>query len=348
MLVKQYIDELYQRNDLEEEKLLYLLDHIQEEEILYLQKKALHTKEKYYGKKIYLRALIEFTNYCKRECRYCGINRYNRKVERYRLSEEEILRTCEEAKKLGFHTFVLQGGEDVYFQDEVLVPLLQKIKEKYPDIALTLSVGERSYESYQVLKKAGVDRFLLRHETIIPEVYRQLHPQSELQTRLDCLENLKTLGYQIGAGFMVGLPGYENKDYVKDLLFLKQLSPHMTGIGPFIPHHDTELKNEKAGSVEKTIIILALVRLLLPKVLLPATTALGTVSEDGRLRGFASGANVVMPNITPMEYREKYTLYNGKKNTGEEAAESLRQICQMIEKNTYEVDMGRGDSKVDY
>ncbi|MCI7343632.1 MAG: [FeFe] hydrogenase H-cluster radical SAM maturase HydE [Fusobacterium necrophorum] len=348
MLVRQYIDELYEKNDLEEEKLLYILDHIQEQEIAYLQKKALQTKEKYYGKKIYLRALIEFTNYCRRECRYCGINRYNQKVERYRLSEEEILRTCEKAKGLGFHTFVLQGGEDVYFQDELLVTLVKKIKKKYPDFALTLSVGERSRKSYRLLKEAGVDRFLLRHETIVPEIYKKLHPQSELQTRIECLEHLKDLGYQIGAGFMVGLPAYENRDYVKDLLFLKRLSPHMTGIGPFIPHHDTELGNEKAGSVEKTIIILALVRLLLPKVLLPATTALGTVSEDGRLRGFASGANVVMPNITPVEFREKYTLYNGKKNTGEEAAEGLRQTCDMIEKNGYEVDMGRGDSKVRY
>lgn len=348
MLVRQYIDELYERNDLEEEKLLYILDHIQKEEIGYLQKKALQTKEKYYGKKIYLRALIEFTNYCKRECRYCGINRYNTQVERYRLSEEEILKACQRAKELGFHTFVLQGGEDVYFRDEILVDLVKKIKERFPEFALTLSVGERPYESYQKLKEVGVDRFLLRHETIIPEMYKKLHPQSELQTRLDCLESLKSLGYQIGAGFMVGLPGYENKDYVKDLLFLKHLSPHMTGIGPFIPHHDTELRNEKAGSVEKTVIILALVRLLLPKVLLPATTALGTVSEDGRLRGFASGANVVMPNVTPPEFRDKYALYNGKKNTGDEAAEGLRQTCEMILKNNYEVDMGRGDSKVKY
>lgn len=346
MKLYDYINILYETNDLGEEELLYILDHIQKEDIPYLQEKALKTKERFYGKKIYLRALIEFTNYCKRECRYCGINAYNQKVERYRLSKEEILFACEEGRKLGFHTFVLQGGEDPFFQDEVLIDLVKSIKQSYPEFALTLSVGERAYESYQALKKAGVDRFLLRHETINAEIYQRLHPKSSLETRIQCLQNLKNLGYQAGAGFMVGLPGYENKDYVKDLLFLKEFQPHMVGIGPFIPHEDTDLRNESSGSVEKTIIILALVRLLLPKVLLPATTALGTVSEDGRLQGFASGANVIMPNLTPVHFRQKYTLYNGKKNIGDEAAEGLKKSRQMMEENGYEMDMSRGDSKV--
>lgn len=347
MKLYQYIDQLYETNDLEEEALTYILDHIEEKDIPYLQQKALQTKEKFYGKKIYLRALIEFTNFCKRECQYCGINAYNQKVERYRLSKEEILETCEEGKRLGFHTFVLQGGEDSYFADEVLLDLVQTIKERYPEFALTLSVGERSYESYKTLKEGGVDRFLLRHETINPEVYQKLHPRSRLESRIECLQNLKQLGYQAGAGFMVGLPGYQNKDYAKELRFLKDFQPHMVGIGPFIPHQDTAMRNESSGSVEKTIVILALVRLLLPKVLLPATTALGTVSEDGRLRGFASGANVIMPNLTPVRFRDKYSLYNGKKNIGEEAAEGLRKSKKMMEDNGYEADMGRGDSKVE-
>lgn len=346
MKLYNYIDKLYQTNDLSEEELLYILDNIRQEDISYLQARALETKERYYGKKIYLRALIEFTNFCKRECQYCGINVYNKKVERYRLSKKEILETCEEGKRLGFHTFVLQGGEDSYFEDEVLADLVRTIKDKFPEFAVTLSVGERSYESYKRLKERGVDRFLLRHETINPEVYKRLHPRSRLESRIECLQNLKKLGYQAGAGFMVGLPGYENRDYVKELRFLKEFQPHMVGIGPFIPHQDTEMRNESSGSVEKTIIILALVRLLLPKVLLPATTALGTVSEDGRLLGFASGANVIMPNLTPVHFRDKYALYNGKKNINEEAAEGLKKSWNMMEENGYEPDMGRGDSKV--
>lgn len=343
--IRKHIDELYEKNDLSDEKLLYILNNIKEEEVFYLQEKALKTKESYYGKKIYLRGLIEISNYCKRECRYCGINAYNKNVKRYRLSKEEILESCKRGARLGFNTFVLQGGEDSYFSDEILIDIVENIKKIHKNCAVTLSIGERSEDSYKRLKEAGADRFLLRHETIDPKKYRELHPNSELKTRIDCLETLKRLNFQIGAGFMVGLPQYTNEDYVKDLRFLKQLDPHMAGIGPFIPHKDTELKNESAGSVEKTVILLALARLLLPRVLLPATTALGTLSADGRAKGFASGANVIMPNLTPNYVRDKYTLYNGKKNTDEEAAEGLEKSKKMIEMYGYEVDMGRGDSK---
>lgn len=343
--VIKYIDELYEKNNLSKEKLKYILDNIDEKRIIYLQKKALKTKEKYYNKKIYLRGLIEISNYCKRECKYCGINVFNKKVQRYRLSKEEILQSCEQGVKLGFNTFVLQGGEDSYFTDEALEEIILEIKNKYKNCAITLSLGERSEESYKKLKKLGVDRYLLKHETINSEKYKKLHPYSLLENRIKSLEILKTLNYQVGAGFMVGLPEYTNDDYVEDLLFLKKFNPHMVGIGPFIPHEDTELKNEKSGTVEKTIILLALTRLLLPKVLLPATTALGTLSDNGRIRAFESGANVIMPNLTPIYVRDKYTLYNGKKNIDEEAIEGLKKSWDMIEKNGYEVDMSRGDYK---
>lgn len=340
------INKLYINNNLSNEELLWLLDNIDEEGRVHLFSLSRKTRDKYYGRNIYLRGLIEFTNYCRRECRYCGINRYNEKVNRYRLTKEELIETCEKGRDLGFNTFVLQGGEDMFFTDERLVDIVTSMKKVAPDCAITLSIGEREFNTYRILKDAGVDRFLLRHETINKELYRWLHPESQLDSRIDCLKNLKSLGYQVGTGFMVGLPWYTNKDYVKDLRFIKDFEPDMVGIGPFIPHEDTSLKDYKAGTVEKTVLMLSLIRLLNPKILLPATTALASVGEDGRCRGLEAGANVIMPNLTPNIHRKDYSIYNNKKSSDSESAEALKMIKYELSLYGYEVDLSIGHSKM--
>lgn len=343
---KIIIETLYKEHDLSDKDLIWLIDNIDNKGKKLLFEKSKSLRDKYYGNKVYLRGLIEFTNYCKRECRYCGINAYNKKAVRYRLTKEEILECCENGRKLGYSTFVLQGGEDPYFKDEVMVDIVKSIKKKYKGCAVTLSIGERSYESYKVLREAGVDRFLLRHETVNEELYRWLHPKSEFETRKNCLLNLKKLGYQTGAGFMVGLPWYTTKDYVGDLRFIKNLQAEMVGIGPYITHEDTSLKEYKSGDLETTILMLSLVRMLLPKVLLPATTALGTISKDGRKAGLDVGCNVIMPNLSPENHRKDYSLYNNKKSSGSESAQALKLIVEEIEKYGYKCDMSRGDSKM--
>ena len=299
---------------------------------------------KSYGDKVYIRGLIEFTNYCARNCVYCGIRSSNTKADRYRLTEEEILECAAIGNSLGYKTYVLQGGEDTYFNDEILIKIIKSIKDKYPDNAITLSIGERSYESYKRLYEAGADRYLLRHETATKELYEKLHPNSSFKNRRECLKNLKEIGYQIGAGFMVGLPGQKNEDLVEDLLYIKELELHMCGIGPFIPHKDTPLKECKGGTVEKTIIMLAITRLLLPNVLLPATTALGTIDDKGREKAIKAGANVVMPNLSPISVREKYSLYNGKICTGDESAECRRCIESRINSAGFTIEVTRGDN----
>ncbi|MGL5244895.1 MAG: [FeFe] hydrogenase H-cluster radical SAM maturase HydE, partial [Sarcina sp.] len=261
-----------------------------------------------------------------------------------RLTKEEILECVELGDKLGYKTYVLQGGEDAYFTDEKMVNIIKCIKKKYPKNAITISIGERSYDSYKKMFDAGADRFLLRHETACKELYDKLHPNAMFENRMKCLENLKRIGYQVGAGFMVGIPGQTKEDLVKDLLFLKEFKPHMCGIGPFIPHKDTPLGNEKSGILEDTIIILALVRLLLPDILLPATTALGTIDPTGREKGIKAGANVVMPNLSPITVREKYSLYDGKICTGDEAAECRMCIEGRIKKAGFKVEVSRGDN----
>ncbi len=344
--ILQLIKKLYIKNDLEDEELLYLLDNINEKEKKYLFSLAKKTRDEVYGNRVYLRGLIEFTNYCNKRCVYCGINASNKNVKRYRLTKHEILDSCIKGKKLGFNTFVLQGGEDKFFTDEIICDIVQSIKLKIPDCAVTLSIGEREFESYKAFKKAGVDRYLLRHETTNSDLYTRLHPNSKLQNRMECLKDLKDLGFQTGAGFMVGLPGYETKDYVKDLRFLKNLQPEMVGIGPFIPHADTEMKHCKSGDLKTVILILAMVRLLLPKVLLPATTALSTIDSEGRKKGLNAGANVIMPNLTPGIYREDYSLYNEKMITGSESVEELELIKKQLEDYGYICDMSKGDSKM--
>lgn len=343
---KYIIDKLYLKNNATRDELLYLLNNISQEEIQYLVSKSDMIRKKHYGNKVYLRGLIEFTNYCVRNCKYCGIRVDNRNVERYRLTLEEILNCASVGNNLGYKTFVLQGGEDPYFNDERMVEIVKAIKERYPDNAITLSLGERSYESYEKLFKAGADRYLLRHETATKSLYESLHPGASYDNRIKCLYDLKKIGYEIGAGFMVGLPNQSNEDLVNDLIFLKELKPHMCGIGPFIPQKDTPLRDEKGGTVEKTVMMLALLRLMLPKTLLPATTALGSIDPLGREQGLKAGANVVMPNLSPQEVREKYSLYDGKICTGDEAAECRNCIERRIRLAGYEVEIGRGDSEI--
>lgn len=340
------IYKLIENHELLKTEYIELLEMASDEVIAeQLKKEAVRLQQKYYGNKVFTRGLIEFTNYCKNGCYYCGINRENREAERYRLSREEILSCCENGYELGFRTFVLQGGEDPYFTDDRMIELIREIKEKYSDCALTLSIGEKSYESYRAFKEAGADRYLLRHETASEELYGKLHPEEmKLSIRKECLYQLRELGYQVGAGFMVGSPGQTIEHLAEDLLFLKELKPQMVGIGPFIPHHDTRFAGEKAGSVEMTLFLLSIIRILLPKVLLPATTALGTLDPWGREKGLCAGANVVMPNLSPVKNRKLYDLYDNKICTGEEAAECRGCLSRRVESVGYQLVCERGDA----
>lgn len=306
--------------------------------------RARTVRHRHYGKDVYIRGLIEFTNYCKNNCYYCGIRCGNTKAQRYRLTEEEILDCCREGYELGYRTFVLQGGEDPHYTPERLESLVRAIKENHPDCAITLSVGEHPKEVYQRWHDAGADRYLLRHETADAAHYASLHPKNlTLENRMKCLWDLKDVGYQVGCGFMVGSPGQTPDTIAKDLLFLHKLQPQMVGIGPFIPHCDTPLKDEPQGSLELTLFLLGIIRLMLPQVLLPATTALGTIHPNGREMGILAGANVCMPNLSPTAVREKYMLYNNKISTGEEAAQSRDALAARMEAIGYRVVVSRGD-----
>lgn len=343
MKVIDLIEKLNQENSLSKEELVYLLDHITEEEKDILYNYSLKTKESYYGDTVYMRGLIEFTNYCYRNCKYCGIRAEQSDAERYRLSKEDILKCCDQGYWLGYRTFVLQGGEDPFFTDELLVDIISSIKKRWKDVAVTMSIGERSKESYQKLRDAGADRYLLRHETANASLYESIHEDMQLKDRQSCLYDLRDIGFQVGAGFMVGIPGQTNEILAEDLIFLKELGPHMVGIGPFIPHAKTPLGHHQGGTVEDTLLMLALTRLMLPKVLLPSTTALGTLDNKGREKALKVGANVVMPNLSPTAVREKYELYQDKICTGDEAAHCRQCIEGRINSVGFKVDMGRGD-----
>lgn len=308
---------------------------------------AVSVRDKYYGRKIFVRGLIEFTNYCKNNCYYCGIRADNKSAHRYRLTKEQIMECCMKGHELGFNTYVLQGGEDMYFTDKMLCDIISQIKQKYPDCAVTLSIGEKSRESYKAYKDAGADRYLLRHETADTEHYGKLHPKEmSLENRKKCLYTLRELGYQVGAGFMVGSPYQTNEALAEDLQFLKELRPHMVGIGPFIPQKDSPFADKIGGSLELTLTMLALTRLMLPKVLMPSTTALGTIDSMGREKGFSAGANVVMPNLSPSGVRKDYALYDNKICTGDEEAQCIMSLKKRIERAGYEMDMGVGNSLV--
>lgn len=344
--MKTVIDRLAAERTLTDQEFLALITMDNPEAEQYLAAKAVAVRKQVYGDRVFIRGLIEFTNICKNDCYYCGIRRGNRNCQRYRLSSEEILACCAAGYDLGFRTFVLQGGEDPYFTRERMTDLIRTIKTAYPDCALTLSVGEKDTETYREWFEAGADRYLLRHETANTALYRALHPEElSLDNRMRCLEDLKAIGYQVGCGFMVGSPGQTPEMILEDLRFIQAFRPQMVGIGPFIPHKDTVFSQHAPGSAALTLRLLAILRLMLPEVLLPATTALGTVMGDGRRQGMLYGCNVVMPNLSPGDVRQKYALYNNKISAGEEAAESVALLKESMAAVGYQVVTDRGDWK---
>ena len=311
-----------------------------------LKEEACRVRDEVYGRRVFMRGLIEISNHCKNNCLYCGLRRSNRTAVRYRLTDEQILDCCETGYRLGFRTFVMQGGEDAWFTDDVMCDIGEAVKREFPDCAVTLSLGERGRESFRRLRDAGADRYLLRHETADADHYRKLHPaEMTLEHRMQCLHDLRELGYQVGAGFMVGSPGQTVETLKKDLAFIEEFKPEMVGIGPFIPAAGTPFEGERAGSVEITLRLLAMIRVMHPHVLLPATSALGTMHPQGRERAIAAGANVVMPNLSPQDTRALYSIYNNKLSTGSEAAESAADIRLRMAAIGMEVPMDRGDYK---
>lgn len=330
---------------LDEDSYVILIESDQNPELRDLiTTEALRLRRLIYGDKVYIRGLVEYTNYCRNNCYYCGIRRGNPHINRYRLSPEDILSCCKESYEAGFRTFVLQGGEDPYYDDERMVDLIREIRQAYPDVAITLSLGERSRESYQKLFDAGANRYLLRHETADQTHYAKLHPKElSLANRMKCLYDLKDIGYQVGAGMMVGSPGQTTYHLAKDLVFLQELRPQMVGIGPFIPHHDTIFANEPAGSVDKTLFLLSIIRIMLPDVLLPATTALATLDKKGREKGLLAGANVIMPNLSPARNRKDYALYDNKISMGEDPAGCLISLKKQVASVGFHLSTERGD-----
>lgn len=344
--MKQLIDQLRDNRILSAEDFAQLIDNRTPDIAKYLFSNAREVRHQQYGRDIYIRGLIEYTNYCKNDCYYCGIRASNQNATRYRLDEPTILNCCKYGYELGFRTFVLQGGEDPYFTNERMVQLVSKIKNKHPDCAVTLSIGEKSYDDYQALFDAGADRYLLRHETYESNHYEQLHPANlTAENRQECLWNLKKIGYQVGTGFMVGSPYQTTANLVQDLLFIKKLDPQMIGIGPFICHKDTPFAKQASGTLELTLYMLGILRLMIPGLLLPSTTALGTISPNGREQGILAGANVIMPNLSPVDVRKNYLLYDNKLCTGNETAEALHQLKSSMQSINYQIVNSRGDSK---
>lgn len=345
MSTRHLIEQLEEDEKLTRQQFVELLTCSTEADIEYARKRACEIRDARFGHQIYVRGLIEFTNYCKNDCYYCGIRKGNGNAVRYRLTEEEILSCCAEGERLGFRTFVLQGGEDAYYTDERVVDLLRAIRKQYPDHAITLSIGERERESYEKFFEAGAERYLLRHETASDEHYRKLHPpELSLEHRKACLRQLKEIGYQTGCGFMVGSPHQTAEELAEDFLFIHELHPEMVGIGPFIPHRDTPFALETGGSLEQTLFLLSLLRIMEKDVLLPATTALATIHPTGREQGILSGANVLMPNLSPVRVREKYSLYDGKACTGDEAAECRDCLAGRLQNIGFALAVDRGDS----
>lgn len=342
--MKYLIDKLEATGSLTKEEFILLLNNTSPALSEYLFEKSRKTANKYFGNHVYTRGLIEFTNYCKNDCFYCGIRAGNKDAERYRLTKDEILSCCKDGYSLGFRTFVLQGGEDSFYSDRDIVDIISGIKAHYPDCALTLSIGEKKAESYKLFYEAGADRYLLRHETANAAHYGLIHPKSQtVENRKKCLYTLKEIGYQVGTGFMVGSPFQTTECLAEDLLFIKELSPQMIGIGPFVPHHSTPFAHQEQGSLELTLFLVGLLRLLIPNALIPATTALGTIDPLGREKGILAGANVVMPNLSPVKVRKKYELYDNKICTGEEAAECRFCLQNRMKKIGYELVVDRGD-----
>lgn len=341
-----YDTQLYKTGKATDEELRYILTTNDDEFIEDLRNYAVEITKKVYGNKIYIRGLIEFSNYCKEGCKYCGINRTNKNVKRYRLTKEEILKSADIGYKIGFRTIVLQGGEDPYFTDDLFVKIIKGIKEQHYDTAITLSIGVRSESSYKMLKEAGADRFLLRHESADEECFNFIHPEDQsLKKRQDALFSLKKVGFQVGSGILIGAPKSGIETYIKDIHFLRQLKPHMIGIGPFIPQKDTEFKDRIGGDLLTTLKLLAIFRIEHPNALIPSTTALNTIHDNGRIYGIQSGANVVMPNLSPLYARDAYTLYDNKRTSGLECADLVGDLDKYLKRYGYEVSVSRGDYK---
>ena len=331
-------------HSLTEEEYRELIDLRDGESTLLLRNEAVRLRKEFYGDKVFVRGLIEVSNICKNDCLYCGIRKSNPLCDRYRLSKEDILACCRDGYALGFRTFVMQGGEDGAFTDSFLCDVIREIKTLYPDCAVTLSLGERSRDSYERLYRAGADRYLLRHETADEGHYALLHPENlTLKSRMECLRSLKEIGFQTGCGFMVGSPRQKTEYLAKDLKFIEDFKPDMVGIGPFIPHKDTPFRDEPAGSAELTCFLLSVIRIIHPSVLLPSTTALGTLEEGGREKGILHGANVIMPNLSPADVRDKYMLYNNKLSTGAESAQKLDELKKKIDSIGYRIVTEKGD-----
>ena len=341
------IEALVRHHSLSQEDFAYLLTHRCKEAASLLAREAVRVRQDIYGRDVYIRGLVEISNICKNDCLYCGIRKSNRSCDRYRLSPDDILSCAREGYALGFRTFVLQGGEDGFFTDAVLCDLIGRLKSAFPDCAVTLSLGERSRESYQRLYDAGADRYLLRHETADLKHYGLLHPpEMSLERRMECLFHLKEIGFQTGCGFMVGSPGQSPATLAADLAFIQEFRPDMCGIGPFIPHKDTPFHDQPPGSLDLTCYLLSIIRLIHPPVLLPATTALGTIRPGGREQGILAGANVVMPNLSPAAVRGKYQLYDNKLFTGAESARGLAALKNSMASIGYAIVTHRGDIKI--
>lgn len=344
--MREFIDELTETHALTLEGYEYLVSHQSDDARELLAERARAAREPIYGHDVFVRGLIEISSICKNDCLYCGLRASNASCERYRLTREQILECAEVGWELGFRTYVLQGGEDPHFSDEVVCEIVRELKNRHPGCAITLSLGERSRESYARLRDAGADRYLLRHETADPAHYATLHPASmSWENRMQCLRWLRELGYAVGAGFMVGSPNQTPATLAHDLAFVQDFQPEMCGIGPFIPHHATPFAQHPAGTLEQTLYLLSIIRLIKPNILLPATTALGTIDPSGRELGMEAGANVVMPNLSPTDVRKKYELYNGKICTGDEAAECRRCLELRMNLFGYHVVTDRGDPR---
>ena len=346
-MVKKLIDKLEADTRLSKEEWVCVFDDYSDDDRAYAAEKARAAAHKYFGNKIYIRGIVEFSNVCKNDCYYCGIRCSNSNAQRYRLDDDDILLCCDEGYEYGFHTFVLQSGEDYSaYPASRMAELVKRIKTAHPDCAVTLSLGEMEYEDLKLMRQAGADRYLLRHETATKEHYEKLHPaKMSFEHRMECLENLKALGYQTGAGMMIGAPFQTNEYLANDMLFLREFEPHMIGTGPFLPHKDTPFKDMPKGSYELTLFVLSLCRLMLPRVLLPATTALGTISPQGREQGVLSGANVIMPNLSPAQVRKKYMLYDGKICTEDSSDECRHCLTARMKRIGYEIEVSRGDYK---
>lgn len=342
--MRKLIQRLHRERTLSPDDFRILIDECNDDDLQLINNIAKDEAQKHFGNNVLIRGLIEIGNCCSNDCHYCGIRRSNRNIERYRLDKDTIMECCKEGYNLGFRTFVMQGGEDNYMNDERIVDIVSSIRSTYKDVAITLSLGEKSAESYKKFYDAGANRYLLRHETYNKKHYSKLHPESmSIDNRIQCLYNLKEIGYQTGTGIMVGSPGQTTDNIVEDILFIEKFKPQMIGIGPFIPHNDTPFAEYSMGSLNTTLLLLSIFRIMHPHALIPSTTALASIASDGRERGILAGANVVMPNLSPYNQRKKYSLYNNKASMGAEAAEGLALLEQKLNSIGYNIDYSRGD-----